>query len=150
MLATLSQLIFVEAVRNYIEKLPEGSRGWLAALRDPKVGRALALMHRYVERPWTADSLAREVHLSRSTFTERFTQWVGKPPMSYLTDWRMQLAAQRLTSERVSVLAIPMPSAMNLKPLSRVRSGRAFGKSPAQWQARRPTSSSRARPRAST
>jgi len=95
-LAKLSELLFVEAVRHYVETLPPDRKGWFAGLRDPVVGHALALMHGQVAHPWTTEELAAEVHLSRSAFAERFSQLVGVPPISYLTDWRMQLAAARL------------------------------------------------------
>jgi AraC-like DNA-binding protein len=95
-LAKLSELLFVEAVRDYAETLPPDRKGWFAGLRDPVVGRALALIHARVAYPWTTEDLAAAVHLSRSAFAERFTQLVGVPPISYLTDWRMQLAAARL------------------------------------------------------
>lgn len=95
-LAKLSELLFVEAVRRYAETLPQDREGWFAGLRDPAVGRALALMHGRVAHPWTTEELAAAAHLSRSAFAERFTQLVGVPPISYLTEWRMQLAAARL------------------------------------------------------
>jgi AraC-like DNA-binding protein len=95
-LAKISELLFVEAVRHYAETLPPDRKGWFAGLRDPAVGRALALLHARVAHPWTTEALAAEVNLSRSAFAERFTQLVGVPPISYLTDWRMQLAAARL------------------------------------------------------
>jgi AraC-like DNA-binding protein len=95
-LAKISELLFVEAVRHYAESLPPDRKGWFAGLRDPAVGRALALMHGRVAHPWTTEALAAEVSLSRSAFAERFTQLVGQPPITYLTDWRMQLAAARL------------------------------------------------------
>ena len=95
-LAKLSELLFVEAVRHYAETLPPDRKGWFAGLRDPVVGRALALMHARVAHQWTSEELAVAVHLSRSAFAERFTQLVGVPPITYLTDWRMQLAAARL------------------------------------------------------
>lgn len=95
-LAKVSELLFVEAVRRYADTLPPGRQGWLAGLRDPAVGRALALMHARVAHAWTTEQLAAEVNLSRSAFAERFTQLVGVPPITYLTDWRMQVAAARL------------------------------------------------------
>jgi AraC-like DNA-binding protein len=95
-LAKLSELLFVEAVRHYAETLPPDRKGWFAGLRDPAVGRALALIHGKVAYPWTSEELALAVHLSRSAFAERFTQLVGMPPITYLTDWRMRLAATRL------------------------------------------------------
>jgi AraC-like DNA-binding protein len=95
-LSRLSEMLFVEAVRGYIEKLPGSATGWLAALRDPSLARALGAFHLHPARPWTAEELAREACLSRSAFAERFTESVGLPPMSYLARWRMSLAGQRL------------------------------------------------------
>ncbi len=95
-LAKLSELLFVEAMRHYAETLPPDRKGWFAGLRDPAVGRALALMHARLAHPWTTEDLAVEVGLSRSAFAERFAQLVGVPPITYLTDWRMQVAAARL------------------------------------------------------
>jgi AraC-like DNA-binding protein len=133
-LAKLSELIFIEAVRAHAESLPADGRGWLAALRDPKIGRALALLHRHVERPWTTEMIAREVHMSRSAFAERFAQFVGKPPMGYLADWRMELAAQRLTSERVPVAAISSAVGYESEAAFSRAFKRAFGVSPAHWR----------------
>lgn len=95
-LARLSELLFVEAVRIYVDGLPPEQSGWLAGLRDPHVGRALAILHDRPAEPWTLDDLAREVGLSRSLLAERFQHFVGLAPIQYLTQWRMQLAAERL------------------------------------------------------
>ncbi|HJZ78432.1 MAG TPA: AraC family transcriptional regulator [Vicinamibacterales bacterium] len=95
-LGRLSELMFVDVVRRYLETLPPERMSWLAALREPSVGRALTALHRSPARPWTLDLLAREVGLSRSTLAERFAEFVGQPPMQYLTNWRMQLAANLL------------------------------------------------------
>jgi AraC-like DNA-binding protein len=95
-LGRLSELLFVEAVSGHIEQLPAEATGWLAALRDPSLSRALAAMHARPGHPWTAQELAKEACLSRSAFADRFTSSVGLPPMSYLTRWRMLLAGQRL------------------------------------------------------
>src|SRR5207247_68283 len=65
MLAKISELMFVEALRRYVEDMPPGGRGWLAGVRDAQIGRALALLHAKPEKPWTVDELAREVALSR-------------------------------------------------------------------------------------
>jgi AraC-like DNA-binding protein len=106
-LSRLSELMFVDVVRRYLETLPADRTGWLAGLRDPFIGRALAALHRNPARAWTLHSLAREVGLSRSVLAERFTQFVGRPPMQYLTNWRMQLAANYLLSgvDNVAVIA---------------------------------------------
>jgi AraC-like DNA-binding protein len=95
-LARLSELMFVEAIRRYLETLPPAQTGWLAGLRDPIVGQALAALHGQPSESWTVDGLARLVGLSRSVFAERFTDMVGQPPMQYLALWRMQLASRLL------------------------------------------------------
>ena len=95
-LSRLSEMLFVEAVRGYIEGLPSEATGWLAALRDPSLARALSAFHLRPAHPWTAGDLAKQACLSRSAFAERFTSTVGLPPMGYLTRWRMLLASQRL------------------------------------------------------
>jgi AraC-like DNA-binding protein len=102
-LAKLSELLFVEAVRRYAESLPEDQTGWLAGLRDPYVARALALFHRDIARTWTVDELGREVGLSRSALADRFTRLIGMAPMYYLASWRMQVAAQELRNTSASL-----------------------------------------------
>jgi AraC-like DNA-binding protein len=107
-LAKLSELLFVEALREYVESLPSERTGWLAALRDPAIGRALARMHARIAHPWTTEDLAAEALLSRSAFAERFTQLLDVPPMTYLTRWRMLVAAQQLreTPRPISQIAV--------------------------------------------
>jgi AraC-like DNA-binding protein len=102
-LAKLSELMFVEIVRRYIDALPEGSPGWLSGLRDRQVGAALGLMHGRVAEPWTLDSIAREIGMSRTTFAERFTQFVGDSPMHYLGRWRLQVAAGLLERQGMNI-----------------------------------------------
>lgn len=105
-LAKLSELLFVETLRRYIAELPPGQTGWLAGARDPEVGKALALLHRHPAQPWTIAGLARDAGLSRSVLAGRFRHYLGEPPMSYLTRWRMQLGAQMLKSSSRSVAGI--------------------------------------------
>jgi transcriptional regulator GlxA family with amidase domain len=81
---------------HHADALPPMQKGWLAGLRDAAVGRALALMHARMAQPWTTEELAAAANLSRSSFAERFAHLVGVPPITYLTDWRMQVAAARL------------------------------------------------------
>ena len=95
-LARVSELMFVEVVRRYLETLPPVETGWLAGLRDAVVGQALAAMHGQPAEPWTVEGLARHVGLSRSVFAERFMEIMGQPPMQYLALWRMQLASRLL------------------------------------------------------
>jgi len=104
----LSELMFVEVVRRYLAALPAEERGWLAGLRDPLVGRALALLHERPAHPWTLEALARDVGASRSVLADRFAHFVGHPPIQYLTRWRMQVAARLLAEgvRKVSAVAL--------------------------------------------
>ena len=95
-LARLSELMFVEAIRRHLESPGGIEKGWLAGLRDPVVGQALAMLHGDPTADWTVESLARAVGASRSVLAERFAEMVGHPPMQYLTLWRMQLASRQL------------------------------------------------------
>ena len=106
-LGRLSELMFVDVIRRYLETLPADRLDWLAGLRDPQIGRALAEIHRDPARHWTLESLAHSVAMSRSAFAEHFTKFVGAPPMQYLTSWRMQIAANQLrsTTDTVTVVA---------------------------------------------
>ncbi|MGH7821529.1 MAG: cupin domain-containing protein, partial [Candidatus Binatia bacterium] len=80
----LSELLFVEVVRRWLARLPDDEKGWLAALREPTVGRALRLLHERPAERWTLEKLARDAGLSRSALAERFAGIVGRPPMEYL------------------------------------------------------------------
>jgi AraC-like DNA-binding protein len=107
MLAKLSEALFVDTLRRYVGGLPEQQTGWLAGTRDPIVGKSLALLHSRVAQPWTIADLADEVGISRSALVERFTRYLAEPPMTYLTRWRLQLAARSLekTSRGVADIA---------------------------------------------
>jgi AraC-like DNA-binding protein len=133
-LAKLSEAMFVEAVRCYLETLPADRRGWLAGLRDPVVGRALALLHTQLARAWTAEELAREACLSRSAFADRFTALIGVPPIKYLTTWRMQVAAQRLRESRRSMAQIAADVGYESEAAFARAFKREFAMSPAQWR----------------
>ena len=102
-MSRLSELLFVEAVRQYSTTLANEEVGWLKGLKDPHVGRALALIHQNIGAPWTAESLAKEVALSRSAFMERFKSLVGMPPIRYLTVWRLQTAKLNLRETATSI-----------------------------------------------
>jgi AraC family transcriptional regulator, alkane utilization regulator len=96
MLGRLTELMFVEILRQYMPQLPAGHGGWLAGLNDPNVGKALRLIHANPERNWTVAELAGEAATSRSVLAQRFTELVGESPMRYLAGWRIQLAKQLL------------------------------------------------------
>jgi AraC-like DNA-binding protein len=102
----IAELVFVEVLRSYLTGASTDETNWLGGLRDPIVGRALARLHAEPARPWTLHGLAREAGTSRSVLAERFTTFIGQPPMVYLTHWRMQLAAGRLTAGTATVSAV--------------------------------------------
>ena len=97
MLAKLSEALFVDTLRRYVAGLPEHQTGWLTGARDPIVGKSLAILHSRVNHPWTIADLAKQVGVSRSALVERFSRFLSVPPMTYLTQWRLQLAARELT-----------------------------------------------------
>ncbi len=133
-LAKLSELMFVEALRRHIESLPAEQTGWLAGLRDRFVGKTLALIHARPAHSWTVDELAGEVGLSRSALAERFTALVGQPPMQYLTHWRLQLAADLLRSSSRGVAAIGAEVGYDSEAAFSRAFKREFGVSPAAWR----------------
>ena len=113
LLAKLSELAFTEALRRYAQSNPPELKGWLAGLQDPYVGRALALLHGEPTRGWTVEDLSREVALSRSALAERFAGTIGLPPMQYLTQWRLTLAAQALRAGSENIARIAERSGYN-------------------------------------
>jgi len=133
-LAKLSELLFVEAVRRYAETLPEGQTGWLAGLRDPHVARALALFHGDVARAWTIDELAREVGLSRSALADRFVKLLGMAPIQYLAHWRMQVASQELRNTSASLAQIAVAVGYDSEAAFSRAFKKAFGTAPAGWR----------------
>jgi len=105
-MAKLAEVLFVETLRLYISELPPKQTGWMAGVKDPEVGKALAWLHREPARTWTIADLAHEAGLSRSVLAARFRHYLGVPPMSYLTRWRLQLGAQALKSSSRSVAEV--------------------------------------------
>ena len=133
-LTRLAELMFVEVLRRYIETLPPGQRGWLASLRDDVVGRALGLLHGAPAHPWALDELAGSVAMSRSAFADRFTALVGQPPMQYLAQWRMQLAAGRLATGNAKVATIAEEVGYESEEAFSRAFKRVMGVSPAAWR----------------
>jgi AraC-like DNA-binding protein len=135
-LARLSELMFVEVVRRHLETLPPDRVGWLAGLRDPHVGKALAAIHARPGEPWTLDGLGHEAGLSRSALADRFGVLVGEPPIQYLARWRMQIAAGLLATSHDGVAAI----GARVGYASEAAFSRAFKKTvgvpPAAWRRR--------------
>jgi AraC-like DNA-binding protein len=131
----LSELLFVEVIRWHMDQMPnDRGGGWLAGLRDPLVGRALSLLHDVPAHAWTLEELATRVGASRSALADRFTHLVGCPPIQYLTQWRMQLAARRLADCGVKVSVVANEVGYD----SEAAFSRAFkklvGQSPGRWR----------------
>lgn len=99
----LGDILVIQAIRAWMESDPAAQRGWLGALQDPQIGRAISLIHRDPARKWTVASLADELPMSRSAFAARFTELVGEPVMSYVARWRMHVAVAALKDEGATV-----------------------------------------------
>jgi AraC-like DNA-binding protein len=138
-LLRLSEVLFIEVIRRYLDSLAANRTGWLAALRDPAIGRALVVLHDRPAAAWTLERLAKEIGVSRSALAARFTHVVGRPPMRYLTHWRMQLASALLADGTAKVSAV----ALDVGYESEAAFSRAFkevvGVSPATWRRRSST-----------
>lgn len=134
LLERASETMFIDALRRYLELLPAGSTGWLAGLRDPQIGRALALIHRSPARPWTIDDLARSAGLSRSVFCARFLRLLGQPPMQYLMHWRMEAAAGLLRGGRAPVASVALEVGYDSEAAFSRAFKRQVGTSPARWR----------------
>src|SRR5262249_58642734 len=92
-------ILFIQALRAYFDENADiAEAGWLAAVRDQQIGRALALLHGHLHQPWTVTSLAHHLAVSRSAFAAKFRELVGEPPLHYLTRLRINAAAVRLRS----------------------------------------------------
>ncbi|WP_428659232.1 AraC family transcriptional regulator [Reyranella sp.] len=134
-LGRMMETLFVEMLRRHAETLAPGSTGWFAALKDPIVGRALQLVHAAPGRHWTTGSLARAAGTSRTVLADRFNALLGRPPIDYVTGWRIQLAADRLRDGRDSIASIAEAAGYD----SDAAFGRAFkrvtGITPGRWRA---------------
>lgn len=136
MLERMSEMMFIDAVRRYVDLLPPGSPGWLAGLRDPFVGKALGLLHAQPGEPWTPEELGRRIGLSRSALHERFAALIGQPPMQYLTSWRMQVAANHLRDSNATVAAVALEVGYESEAAFSRAFKRLVGVCPAAWRRR--------------
>jgi len=134
MLAKLSEALFVDTLRRYVHSLPEQQRGWLAGARDPIVGRSLGLLHGRIAHPWTIADLADAVGASRSVLVERFTRYLSEPPMTYLTRWRLQLAARWLKGTSRGVADIAADVGYESEAAFNRAFKREFGQPPGQYR----------------
>jgi AraC-like DNA-binding protein len=134
----LPQLLFTEVLRQYLHETREAElTGWLAALGDPVVGRSLALLHGDPAHDWTVDELATSVAVSRTVLVERFNEFLGRPPIRYLTEWRLNLAAGLLRTTTLGVGAIGARVGYNSEEAFSRAFKRAHGQAPAHWRADR-------------
>ncbi|MEG3150300.1 AraC family transcriptional regulator [Sphingomonas sp. ZT3P38] len=136
--ARLTELLFGEAVRRYVEGLPEGEGGWLAGLRDPGVAKALSIIHRRYAEALDVTGLAREVGMSRSAFADRFTALTGEAPMRYCARWRMRMAANMLRDGRASSTNIAYDVGFNSEAAFTRAFKREYGDPPGIWRRRLP------------
>ncbi len=130
----LSESLLTEAVRQYSSTLAEEDVGWLKGVKDPHIGRALALIHHKLGAPWSAEALAREVALSRSAFVERFSSLVGMPPIRYLTFWRLQTAKLGLRETRKAIAQLAYSVGYESEEAFSRAFKREFGVPPARWR----------------
>jgi AraC-like DNA-binding protein len=138
-LTRLAELMFIEVLRRYLHELPPGQTGWLAGLRDEVVGRALTLLHGRPGHPWTLSDLAREAASSRSNLAKRFALLVGQPPMQYLTQWRMQVAANLLAQSGAKVATIGAEVGYDSEAAFSRAFKKATGLAPGAWREARRT-----------
>src|SRR5262249_17235552 len=125
----------VEVLRRHIDALPVGQAGWLAGMRDASVGHVLGLLHEQPEAAWTLDRLADEAAMSRSTLHERFVHFIGQPPIQYLAQWRMQLAAHRLRDTNAKILEVALGVGYESEAAFSRAFKRAVGVAPGAWRA---------------
>lgn len=130
----LAEGLFAEAVRRYIDALPPEDAGWLAGLKDPAVGRTIALIHQRYADALTLDILAREAGLSKTVLGERFRALLGESPMRYCTRWRMHVAADMLCKERQNACSVAYSVGFNSEAAFNRAFKREFGMPPAAWQ----------------
>lgn len=133
-LERLSELLFVDVLRRYVDSLPPEQTGWLAGMRDASIGRVLALLHEKPEAPWTLERLADEAAMSRSTLHERFVHFIGQPPMQYLTQWRIQVATTLLRDTRSKLVEVARRVGYESEAAFSRAFKRAVGVSPGAWR----------------
>lgn len=137
MLAKLSEALFVETLRRHVAGLPEEQTSWLTGARDAVVGKCLGLMHSRAGHPWTIAELAKEAGVSRSALVERFTRYLSEPPMTYLTRWRLRLAARALAQTSKGVAEIASDVGYESEAAFNRAFKREFGLPPARYRKER-------------
>jgi AraC-like DNA-binding protein len=137
LLTRLVELMFIEILRNSMQHLPNQQVGWLSALNDPIIGQALESIHADPAHPWTVSELANKIGISRSALAARFTQFVGQPPMKYLTYWRLQLASRQLQYSDNSIAKIAIQTGYESEAAFNRAFKRHIGVPPGVWRDRK-------------
>ncbi|MFF2102303.1 cupin domain-containing protein [Streptomyces sp. NPDC058202] len=132
----LAMVMLVYVLRLQLAREPQSVSGWLAGLTDPAVAAALASLHEDPARPWTVAELARAGAVSRSTLAARFKQSVGQSPLEYLTQWRIQLASQKLRKGDDTVAAIARITGYGSESAMSTAFKRVTGVSPSAYRRR--------------
>lgn len=135
-LPRLAELLFVDVIRHYMQQLPADETGWLAAIRDPQVSRALQLIHAEPTRSWTVDTLARRAAVSRSNLADRFARLVGETPIRYHARWRVQLAKQLLRQPHKTVAEVASEVGFESEAAFSRAFKRHTGEPPSAWRKR--------------
>lgn len=135
----LSELLLIEVLRQHLADAPASERGWIAAMRDPVVGPALAELHRAPTADWTVAELAARVAVSRSLLDQRFREMLGRPPIRYLTDWRMHLAANHLATTELTVFEIARRVGYDSEEAFSRAFKRTTGSPPSHWRTQHST-----------
>jgi AraC-like DNA-binding protein len=136
LLSKMADVLFIEALRRHMEQLPPEQTGWLAGARDPVIGAALTLLHRRPCHRWTIAELATAAGASRSVLAERFTRFLGEPPLTYLARWRLVLAAKKLHATHQTVLQVACDVGYESEAAFNRAFKREFGLPPGQFRKR--------------
>lgn len=136
MVAKLAELFLAQAIREYVEKLPPSSKGWLSGLADPAVSKALSIIHTRYAEELDVEGLAREAGVSRSVLGERFSELLGEPPMRYCAGWRMRVAANMLRDGKQNTANIAYSVGFNSEAAFNRAFKREYGEPPATWRRR--------------
>jgi pimeloyl-ACP methyl ester carboxylesterase/AraC-like DNA-binding protein len=132
--ARLAELFLAQAIREYVDRLPQGSRGWLSGLADPAVSKALSIIHTRYAEELDLEGMAREAGVSRSILVERFGELIGEPPMRYCAAWRMRMAANMLRDGKENTGNIAYAVGFNSEAAFNRAFKREYGVPPATWR----------------
>jgi pimeloyl-ACP methyl ester carboxylesterase/AraC-like DNA-binding protein len=134
MVARLAELFLAQAIREYIDRLPPGSKGWLQGLADPAVSKALSIIHSRYAEELDVEGLAREAGVSRTVLGERFGELLGEPPMRYCARWRMRIAANMLRDGKQNTANVAYAVGFNSEASFNRAFKREYGEPPATWR----------------